>query len=67
MTRSLLYILILSGLLKSNKIKVESVQLEKTLDLNLQVFSLPPRERVKCGGLGWDENEFCFLALEKPA
>ena len=52
MTRSLLYILILSGLLKSNKIKVESVQLEKTLDLNLSVFSFPQTNRVKFCGLG---------------
>ena len=37
---------------KPNKTQVKSVQLGKTLDLNISVFSFPPRDRVKCGGLG---------------
>ena len=36
-----------------NKTQVASVQLGKTLDLNLYVFSFLPRDRVKCGRLGW--------------
>ena len=36
-----------------NKIQVESVQLGKSLDLNLEVFSFPPRDRVKSDGFGW--------------
>ena len=36
--------------LKFYKTKIESVQLGKTLDSNLKVFSFPLRERVKCGG-----------------
>ena len=35
----------------NNKTQVESVQLGKTLDLNLKVLSFLPRDRVKCGGL----------------
>ena len=38
--------------LEMNKTQVESVQLGKILDLNLSIFSFPPRDRVKCDGLG---------------
>ena len=44
-----------------NKTQVASVQLGKTLDLNLQVFSFLPRDRVKCGGLGWEWVLFLIL------
>ena len=37
---------------RNNKSQVKSVKLGKTSDLNLYVFSFPPRDRVKCGGLG---------------
>ena len=43
-----------------HKTQVESVQLGKILDLNLEVFSFPLRDRVKSDALVWE-----WVLLEK--
>ena len=44
-----------------NKTQVKSAQLGITLDLNLNVYSFPSRDKVKCGGKSFADPKFVVV------